>query len=122
MSPLPTSSWRSRFEPSGVFESFVEDSQPLEPHPSIEVVDCRFERASVRDVDTRRPPVARIEAEAETRVSTEGVGQRGELGDRAADRAAGAGCVLHAEPELVGGQLEELRTAGTTTSTASSKP
>ena len=56
--------------------------------------------------------MARIEAEAETRVSTEGVGQRGKLGDRAADRAPRAGCVLHAEPELVGGQLEELADRG----------
>ena len=36
------------------------------------------------------------------------VGERRELGDRAADRAARAGGVLHAQPEVVGRQLEEL--------------
>ena len=43
---------------------------------------------------------------------SDGVGERGELGDRPADRPACAGGVLHAEPEVVGRQLEELAQRG----------
>ena len=41
-------------------------------------------------------------------MAVERIAENRELGHRAADRAACAGGVLHTEPEVVGGQLEEL--------------
>ena len=86
----------------------VEYANPLDPDARVEIRESLVEARRVRDVDTRRPPVARVETEAEPRVPVDGVGESGELGDRAADGAAGASCVLHAQPEVVGRELEEL--------------
>jgi hypothetical protein len=56
--------------------------------------------------------VAGVEADAEPWVATGCVRERGKLGDRSADRPACTSGVLHAEPEVVGRQLEELPKCG----------
>ena len=56
--------------------------------------------------------MARVEAQPEPGVVVERVVDRGELVGRAPDRAAGAGRVLHQQPEVVGRQLEELPQSG----------
>ena len=90
----------------------MEHANPLDPDACIEIRERLVERGRIRDVDTRRPPVARVEAEAEPRMPVDGVRERRELGDRAADRAARSGSVLHAQPEIVGRELEELAQRG----------
>ncbi len=90
----------------------VQAAQPVEPDPVVELGDRRVERRRVGDVDPDDVPVARVEADPEPRVVVEAVVDRGELVGRAADRAAGAGRVLHQEPEVVVRQLEQLPQRG----------
>ena len=52
--------------------------------------------------------MARVEADAEALVPARGLEQRHELVDRAPDRAAGAGRVLHQQPGAVARELEHL--------------
>ena len=113
ISPLPTSSWRSRFEPSGVCESFTwrtrSRSSPMRASRSSSGI---VEHAGIGHVDPGRPPVARVDADPEARMPVDRVGEHLELGDRAADRSAGARGVLQAQPEVVGRQLEQLAKRG----------
>ena len=113
ISPRPIESWRSRFEPSASFESLTcrqrSRSSPIWRSRSATAASSA---AGVGDVDARRVPVAGVEAEPEPRVMVERVVDRGELVGRAADRAAGAGRVLHQQPEVVGRQLEQLAERG----------
>ena len=90
----------------------VEQAEPLEPDPRVELAERLLERARVGDVDSRGPPVAGVEADAEPRVRVERVEEGGELRHRAADRAARAGGVLEAEPEPVRRQLEQVAERG----------
>ena len=109
ISPRPTDSWRSRFEPSSAFESLTcRHRRRSSPILRVEVGDRRVERGRIGDVDPRCVPVAGVEADPETWVMVERVVDRGQLVRGAADRAAGAGRVLHQEPEVVGRQLEQL--------------
>src|SRR5207249_1528232 len=57
---------------------------------------------------TGRPEVAGVETDAEPWVFAQPLVERGELLDRASDRAACSGRVLHQEPRLVGTELEHL--------------
>ena len=86
----------------------VQDTDAVEADAGVEILERRVERGGIRHVDTGSPPVTGVEAEAEPRVVIDCVRQGRELRDRAADRAAGARSVLHAEPEIVCRQLEEL--------------
>jgi glutamyl/glutaminyl-tRNA synthetase len=68
------------------------------------VVDLRqrlVDSGRVGHVDTRDPEVAGIETDAEVRVPSEPIDEDGQLVDRPADRAAGAGRVLEQEPGRV---------------------
>ena len=109
MRPSPMLSCRSRFEPSGAFESLTcrqrSRSSPISPSRSFEQ---RVELAAVGDVVAGGEQVARVEADAEPRVGVESVVERGQLLERAADRAARACGVLHAEPGRVVAVLERL--------------
>ena len=101
----------------------VEEPQPVEADSRIQVGDCVVERRRARHVDPGRPPVARVEADAEPPVAVRRVAERSELGDRPADRATCSRGVLEAEPELVGRQRQELAERGRRrVFTASSNP
>ncbi len=52
--------------------------------------------------------MAGVDADPDPRVPVDGVRERLELSDRAPDRPARAGSVLHTQPEVVRRQLEEL--------------
>ena len=113
MSPSPTSPCRSRFEPSGVCESLTWRTRtPIDADASVELLERALELHRVGDVHARRPPVTRVEAQPEARMPIDGIRDRCQFGDRAADRPACARRVLHAQPEIVGGQLEELLECG----------
>ncbi len=72
----------------------VQAAQPVEPDAAVELGNRRVERRGVGDIDARGPPVAGVEADTESRVTVDGVDERGELVERAADRATGARAVL----------------------------
>ena len=109
MRPWPTSSCRSRFEPSGVWESFTcstrSRSSPIRRSRSASASS----RASASATST---PDAHQWHESRQRPSrgwrSTASARARELGDRATDRPARAGGVLHAQPEVVGRELEEL--------------
>ncbi len=90
----------------------MQAAQAVEPDPVVDVRHGGSENGLVGDVDAGDVPVARVEAEAEAGMVVERVVDRGELVRRAADRAAGAGRVLHQQPEVVRRQLEELAQRG----------
>ena len=97
--PSPMFACRSRFEPSGAAESLTCSARRRSsPIDAVDLVEQRVERRRVGDVDAGDVEVARVEADAEPRVPVEPLVERRELLDRAADRAAGAGRVLHQEP------------------------
>ena len=86
----------------------VQRAQPVEADRGVDLVEAGVERGRVGHVDARHPEVARVEADAEPRMPVEPLPERRELVDRASDRAAGAGRVLHQQPRLVGAELEHL--------------
>jgi hypothetical protein len=87
----------------------VERPEPVEPDLCVELSEDRVERLAVGDVAAGDEEVAGIEADAEPGVAAEPVEDRRQLLDRAADRAARAGGVLHQKPRRVGAALEQLR-------------
>ena len=94
--------WRSRFEPSGVGAVVdVQRAQPVEPDPCVDLAR-RARRPPLGSVDVVAGgvEVARVEADAEPRMAVEPLEQRLQLLERAADRAAGAGRVLHQQPRV----------------------
>ena len=92
-------SCRSRFEPSGAFESFTcRQRSRSRPNEESSSSTQPVELGPVGDVVARHVEVARVEADAEPRVPVERLVERRQLVDGAADRAAGAGGVLHQEP------------------------
>src|SRR5919197_6028888 len=87
----------------------MERPQAVEPDCVVDLLQQAVELAAVGDVVARGVEMAGVEAEPEPRVVVEAVVDRGELGNGAADRAAGAGGVLHQEPSAVVAPLEALR-------------
>ncbi len=102
-------SCRSRFEPSGAFESLTcrqrSRSRPISPSRSFSSLSSSL---AVRDVVAGCVEVARVEADAEPRVGVESLVERGQLLERAADRPARACRVLHAEPGRLVAVFERL--------------
>ena len=85
----------------------MENAQPFEADRRVDLVEERVECDRVGDVDARHVEMARVEAEAEPRMTVEPLVERRELVERAADGAAGAGGVLHQQPGLVRAQLQQ---------------
>ena len=69
----------------------VEAAEAVQADPLVDLDERRVVGRRVGDVDARDPEVAGVEAEPEPRMAVEPVDERGELVDRAADRAAGSG-------------------------------
>ena len=81
----------------------------IEADALVDLVEQPVELCAVGDVVAGGEQVARVEADAQARMPVERVVQRRQLVQRASDRVAGAGGVLHAEPRGVGAALERLR-------------
>ncbi len=90
----------------------VKDTHAPEADPPVEILQCLVEDRRVRHVDPGRPPVAGVEADSKSPMPVQPVEQGFELGDRPPDGSACAGSVLHAEPQLVGRQLEQIPELG----------
>ena len=84
----------------------------LDTDSPVEVFQRLLESSRIRHVDSGRPPVAGVETDAESPMPVQPLEQGFELGHRAPDGPACAGGVLHAEPEVVGRQLEEVSKLG----------
>ena len=90
----------------------VKDAQAVEPDRHRRVRRGPRRAPSGR---TRRPPTptsGRSRGRPRAGVAIDRVRERRELGDRAADRPTSTCSVLHAEPEVVGRELEELAQRG----------
>ena len=97
-SPAPRLAWRSRFEPSGVWESF-RCSERTRPRPSLRVASrsvelMPFARA---DVIAGGEQMAGVQAHAQPLAPAGCLQQRRELVERAPERAARAGGVLQVQ-------------------------
>jgi hypothetical protein len=86
----------------------VQRAQALESDPRVQLGDDRVQRGSVGHVAARHVQVARVQADAEPRVGVEALVQKRELVDRASDRPAGAGGVLHQQPGRVRAAVEHV--------------
>src|SRR5215831_2894754 len=86
----------------------VQRAQPVEPDALVNLLEAGVPRLWIGHVDTGDVEVTRVEADAEPLVPVERVEQDRELVDRAADRAARAGGVLHQQPGAVVAVLEHL--------------
>ena len=86
--------------------------EAVEADSPVEVAQRLVERDGVDDVDTRRVPVARIDAHAERRVTVQRFEERFELGGRAAHGPARTGGVLEQQPCPVGAAVEQLAQHG----------
>ena len=97
-SPSPMLAWRSRFEPSGVWES-LRCSEPTRPRPTTRSPSSSTagERRRRADLIAGGEQVAGVQAQPEAVVPAAGVQQRRELLERAPERAAGAGRVLEVQ-------------------------
>ena len=73
----------------------MQRAQAVEADPVVEVGEQCVKTTVVGDVDAGHEEVARVEADAEPFVAPERVEDERELVERAADRSAGAGRVLH---------------------------
>jgi len=90
----------------------VQRPQPVESDALFELVHASVERRAIRDVDARDPEVARVEADAETRVAVQPLHEDGQLVHRATDRPTGARRVLDQEPGRVRAALERAFESG----------
>ena len=106
-------SCRSRFEPSGVFESFTCRQRRRSRPISRSSCPTRLStHGRLGDVVAGRKQVTRVEADAEPLVAAGRVVDRGQLFQRAPDRVPGSRRVLHAEPRRLVGALERLGQRG----------
>jgi hypothetical protein len=80
---------------------YVQRPQPVEPDALFDLVHAGVERRAIGDVDARDPEVARVEADAESRVAVQPLHEDGQFVHRAADRPTGARRVLDQEPGCV---------------------
>ena len=69
----------------------VQGAQPLEADPLVDLGEHAVELLPLRDVVAGDVEVTGVEADAEPLVCAQGVVERGELLERAADRPAGSG-------------------------------
>ena len=77
ISPARTPSCRSRFDPSGAFESLMcRSAQAVEADLLVDLLQQPVELLAVGDVVARRVEVARVEAEAEPRVPAQPIDDR----------------------------------------------
>src|SRR2546421_4583002 len=82
--------------------------EPLEADALVDLGEHAVELLTLRDVVAGGVEMAGVEADAEPLVSTQGVVERRELVDRAADRIAGAGRVLDQQPGGLRATFERL--------------
>jgi glutamyl-tRNA synthetase len=90
----------------------VERAEAIEPDRLGDLIDEPAEHDGIGDVVPARVEVAGVEADPEPRMAVEHVEQAGELGDRASDRGARPGAVLHQEPGVRARPLEDPREGG----------
>src|SRR5829696_750862 len=90
----------------------MQRSEAVEPDPLLHLLEDAAEGLRLPDLDPRHVEMARVEADPQPRMALEGVEDDGELVDRAADRAAGAGRVLEQEPRRLGAAVEHLAERG----------
>jgi len=90
----------------------VQGPQPLEPDRLVDLGDELAERGAVADVVAGGVEMAGVEADPEPGMAVERIEQLRELGDRAADRASGAGGVLHQQPGVGARGLEDALQGG----------
>ena len=108
-SPSPMLAWRSRFEPSGVCES-LRCSEPIRPRADRRSHSSIIAGERGRACGSRTPRRAGGRSRGRGRgacAAAAGLEQRGELLERAPERAAGAGGVLEVQRAALG--LRERR-------------
>ncbi len=98
ISPSPRFAWRSRLEPSGGHGVVdVQGAEPVQADDRVEVVE-HVRRAPRRcGRRSRRPAGGRSPGRRRALAAARGLDQRGELLERAPERAAGAGRVLQVQ-------------------------
>ena len=95
--------WRSRLEPSGVCESLrCSERSRSSPTIRVELVERLVEPVRRADVVARGEQMAGVQAHPEPLAAAGRLEQRGQLVERAPERAAGAGGVLEVQLAALG--------------------